>query len=110
MGVAPNICVMVSISDTNWSHVRVVRASDMRRMILESLQEHPKTVGTLSEEFDKDLNYTSRMVGELTTDSSFTDLDSDLVECLNAEDHTHRYYAITDEGEQVLQVVQDSLV
>jgi DNA-binding MarR family transcriptional regulator len=97
------------IEDVNWDQVRVVRASGIRREILEQLNEHPKTGATLAEELDYHRVYVSRMVRQLTAGHPVTELDDDLVECLNDDQINYRYYTITPEGKQILEIVQNGL-
>lgn len=66
----------------------------IRREVLTSLEEGPKTPSRLAEDNGENLSHISRALKELTSKG--------LVECMTPQQSKNRIYRITQEGRQVL--------
>ena len=68
-----------------------------RRLVLKSLHK-PNSPTNLAKQLDMDRSTISRVMIELT--------ERGLVECLTPDEHTGRYYRITETGKKVIAIVE----
>ena len=83
-----------------WDMVGWIISSNPRRLVLEATEDGPITPKEISDKMDIRMEYVSRALSELS--------DEDLVECLNPEAHKGRLYMITEDGEEILSVIEES--
>ena len=72
----------------------VSRSKNRKKIMMELEDSDPQTPTELAENIEVQLSHVSSQLGKLG--------QNDLVKPLNPEDKHHRYYRLTEKGEQIL--------
>lgn len=89
------------MGDSIWSLVSFIRRSKNRRKVVAALRRSrsPLTPSDIAKKTGIGLPNTGRAVKSLR--------EKGLIECLNPEDRVYRHYALTEQGEAVLEKVRE---
>lgn len=83
----------------DWDVYGKVVASQYRQLVINSLEEHPKTPTQVAQDIEKHQSHVSKTIQELASYG--------LVKCLNPEAKKGRLYRLTTQGEDLHSRLKD---